>query len=90
MADLRCERAPQPGKKENNTIKRKLEILDGAAASGLDMMEFCQNSNKTNLNNPLDTSKLAKWQDRSKIEDWEGFITWANDGEKRLAKRVPC
>ena len=37
MEDLRATRAAKPEKKENNTIKRKLEILDGAAASGKDL-----------------------------------------------------
>ena len=40
MDDLRAARAPKPEKKENNTIRRKLEILDGAAASGKDLLEF--------------------------------------------------
>ena len=46
MEDLRAARAPKPEKKENNTIRRKLEILDGAAASGKDLLEFCQDFNK--------------------------------------------
>ena len=37
MEDLRATRAAKPEKKEKNTIKRKLEILDGAAASGRDL-----------------------------------------------------
>ena len=56
MEDLRATRAAKPEKKENNTIKRKLEILDGAAASGKELTEFCQDFNRTNPNNPLDTS----------------------------------
>ena len=60
MDDLRAARAPKPEKKENNTIRRKLEILDGAAASGKDVLEFCQDFNKANPNNPLDSSKPAR------------------------------
>ena len=89
MEDLLSARTPNPQKKENNTIKRKLQILDGLATSGKEFTEFCQEYNKINLNNPLDVAKLVKWRDRAKVEDWEGFITWANDAEKRSAKRGP-
>ena len=50
MADFRVARAPQIEKKENNTIKRKMEILGGAAASGKDLTEFCQDFNKSHPN----------------------------------------
>ena len=42
MEDLLSARTPKPQKKENNTIQRKLQILDGLASSGKDFTEFCQ------------------------------------------------
>ena len=45
MEDLLSARTPNPQKKENNTIKRKLQILDGLATSGKEFTEFCQEYN---------------------------------------------
>ena len=57
MEDLRAARAPKPEKKENNTIRRKLEILDGAAASGKDLLEFCQDFNKANTSAGINSGR---------------------------------